>query len=441
MKRHIEKKLLEWKLSSRRKPLIVRGARQVGKTWSIKKFGREAFDDVVVVDFEKNSKIHSFFEGNLDPVTILQGIEIVMRKKIVRGKTLLFFDEIQSCPRAIMSLRYFYEEMPELHVIAAGSLLEFVLGEISFPVGRVQFLNMFPMTFSEFLEAAQNHTAVEIINSSPKILPQSIHNALIAELKKYFFVGGMPESVKSFVETESIVESFKVHDEIIASFKDDFRKYARYSNHQCLEEVLINTSKNIGNQIVYSSLSSSFSQPTIKRAFELLLKARVIHKVSSVGILELPLGVQASSRKFKSIMLDIGVWQHLSGVSIEMELAESDLMKIYRGALAEQYVGQELAAAISDNLNYWSREAKSSNAEVDFIVAMSGAIYPIEVKSGSSGSLKSLHLALKHFPKCPAGIVFSTREYSKIPEQKLIFLPLYYAGNILNLQLCRKRDE
>ncbi|MGI6393515.1 MAG: ATP-binding protein [bacterium] len=433
MKRNIENKLMEWKNSSRRKPLIIRGARQVGKTWSVKKFGNENFDEMVVLDFEKNRRLHSFFESDLDPKRILQDIELVMKIKITPGKTLLFLDEIQSCPDAIMSLRYFYEEMPELHVIAAGSLLEFALSLISFPVGRVQYLNMFPMTFSEFLNACGNSRAFEIVNSKPEKLPETTHNSLLSELRKYFFVGGMPESVKSFVETDQILESYKVHEELIISFKNDFSKYGVHTNPQCLEEVFVNTSKNIGAQTSYSRLSNSFSHPTIKRAFDLLLKAEVMRKVSSVGLLELPLNIQSSTRKFKTIMLDIGLWQKLSGVSIDHELLNSDLMNIYRGALAEQFIGMELAAATGDELLYWARESKSSNAEVDYVVTVNGKIFPIEVKSGSSGSLKSLHLALQTFPNIPKGLIFSTKEFFQIPDQKLMFLPLYYIGNIMNI--------
>jgi predicted AAA+ superfamily ATPase len=432
MKRWIENKLLEWKDSKRRKPLLLRGARQVGKTWIVEKLGSDHFKNTVLLDLEKNRSFHSLFEGDLDPKTIIQTIEVLTKTKINSGDTLLFMDEIQSCPRAIMSLRYFYEEMPELHVIAAGSLLEFALGEISFPVGRIQYLDMTPMSFSEYLAAGGKNKAVEIIQSKPQKLPEPIHTSLLRELKTYFLVGGMPESVDSFLKTGSLLESFKIQKELIHSFKDDFGKYATHSNKECLEEVFINTSKSIGNQLVYSGLSNSFSHPTIKKAFELLLKARLIRKVSSVGKLEFPLDVQSSTRKFKAIMLDIGVWQQLSGISIESEITESELMNLYRGALAEQYVGQELTASTSENLYYWARSAKSSTAEVDYLAIVKGKIYPIEVKSGSSGSLKSLHLALKAHPNCPGGVVFSTRDYGVISEQKLTFLPIYYAGHFMN---------
>jgi len=432
MKRRIEKQLLEWKNSRRRKPLIVRGARQVGKTWSVKKLGSDHFENSIHLDLEKNRNFHSLFEGDLDPRLIVQSIEVLTKTKITSGKTLLFIDEIQSCPRAIMSLRYFYEEMPDLHVIAAGSLLEFALSEISFPVGRIQYLQMAPLSFSEYLEAGGNDKLVEIIHSKPETLPEPIHNLLLRELKTYFFIGGMPESVRSFYQTSSFIESFKIHKELFNSFKDDFGKYAAHSSKVCLEEVFVNSAKNIGNQLAYSRLSDSFSNPTIKKAFELLVKARMINKVSSVGKLELPLDVQSSSRKFKAIMLDIGIWQQLSGISIGSEIAEANLMNLYRGALAEQFVGQELLTFAGENLFYWARNEKSSTAEVDYVVSVKGRIYPIEVKSGSSGSLKSLHLALKTYPDCPGGIVFSTREFGEIPNQKITFLPLYYAGQFMN---------
>jgi len=430
MNRNIEKKLVKWKNYTRRKPLILRGARQVGKTWIVKKFGSDNFENIVVLDLEKNKKAHAFFKDVLDPVTILQDIEIFLKTKVVPGKTLLFFDEIQSCPEAIISMRYFYEEMPELHLIAAGSLLEFTLSKVSFPVGRVQHMSMYPMTFSEFLEATDNSTAHEIVNSSPQKLPETIHNSILSELKKYFFTGGMPESVKAYTNTGSLVDSFNVHSEIIISYKNDFVKYAANSSHECLEEVFTSTARNVGNQIQYSNLSNHFTNPTIKKAFDLLLKARVISKIDSVGQLRFPLDIQTSSRKFKTNMLDIGLWQNLSGVTPEIQMAEPELMNIYRGALAEQFVGQELSASTEKSLIYWARQARSSNAEVDYVVSIGEKIYPIEVKSGSSGSLRSLHLAIETFPECENGIVFSTREYSELPEQKLQFIPLYYVGSL-----------
>ncbi|MCD4721034.1 MAG: AAA family ATPase [Desulfobacula sp.] len=430
MKRLIEKKLLDWKNSKRRKPLILRGARQIGKTWIIKNFGDRYYKNIVIIDFEKERELHSFFEKSLDPVIIKQSIEIIKKTKIIPEETLLFFDEIQSCPRAITALRYFYEEMNEIHVIAAGSLLEFALSEISFPVGRVQFLNMYPMTFAEYLMASENETALEIINSEPKKLPEQIHDSILRELRTYFFIGGMPESIKVFIESGSISDSFYVHKELITTFQDDFSKYAPYADKHCLGDVFKNVAKNIGNQIKYTHLSESFSSPTIKKAFEILLNTKIIKKIPSLSNITPPFNLNVSLKKFKTLLLDIGLWQHLSGMSDYLELTKSDLSNIYRGALAEQFVGQELICANDGEICYWARDKKGSSAEIDYLVTIDGKPYPIEVKSGKAGSLKSMHMILKNYPDCPSGIVFSTRPFEKLKEQKLIFLPLYYSGGI-----------
>ena len=434
MKRLIEKKLLDWKNSKRRKPLILRGARQIGKTWIIQNFGNRYYKNIVTIDFEKDRELHAFFEKSLDPMVIKQSIEIIKKIKIIPEETLLFFDEIQSCPRAITALRYFYEEMNEIHVIAAGSLLEFALSKISFPVGRVQYLNMYPMTFAEYLMATENETALEIINSGPEKLPEQIHDSMLSELRTYFFIGGMPESVQVFIESGSISDSFDVHKELITTFQDDFSKYAPYADKHCLNDVFKNVAKNIGNQIKYTHLSESFSSPTIKKAFETLLNAKIIKKIPSLSNITPPLNLNISLKKFKTLLLDIGLWQHLSGMSDYLELMKSDLSNTYRGALAEQFVGQELICANDGEICYWARDKKGSSAEIDYLVTFDGKPYPIEVKSGKAGSLKSMHMILKNYPDCPSGIVFSTRAFEKLEEQKLIFLPLYYAGTIIQLR-------
>jgi len=433
LERLIENKLLGWKNSRRRKPLILRGARQIGKTWIVKEFGDRYYKNIVTVDLEKERELHSFFEKSLDPLMIIQSIEIIKRTKIEEGRTLLFFDEIQSCPRAITALRYFYEEMKGIHVIAAGSLLEFALSEISFPVGRVQFLNMYPMTFAEYLMASDNGTALEIVQSEPQELPEQIHDALLNELRTYFLVGGMPESIKVFLESGSMTDSFAVHNELIATFQDDFSKYAPYADKHCLRDVFKNVARTIGSQIKYTHLSDSFSSPTVKKAFETLLNAKIIKKIPSVGDITPPFHLNISLKKFKSLLLDVGLWQQLTGMSNYLELAQADLSNIYRGALAEQFVGQELVCATDGELCYWARDKKGSNAEVDYLLSIDGKPYPIEVKSGNAGSLKSMHMILEKYPSCPAGIVLSSRPFARPEEQKLIFLPLYYCGGIMSM--------
>jgi len=400
----------------------------VGKTHTVLNFGRGYFKGTVhLVDLEKHPDWHRIFEKDLVAKRILSELEILVNARITPGTDLLFIDEIQTCPRAIMALRYFYEEIPELDIIAAGSLLEFAMKNISFPVGRVQILNMFPMSFPEFLQATGKTITVETALSSAIRQTDTIHNMLLEELRRYFFIGGMPECVKTFVQTGKIRDVFEVQADLINTFRQDFSKYAPYSDARCLNSVLAATAKHVGHQIKYSQLAEGFTNPTIKKAFDLLCLAQVIRKVPATSPAGLPLGAAASERKFKALMLDVGLMQHLSGIPVDVEFAKTDLLSIYQGALAEQFLGQELVAAGQSDLYYWAREAKSSSAEVDYLIVKDGKILPIEVKSGVSGKLKSLHQLLQKYPNCLAGYVFSSAHYAELPEQKLVFLPLYYA--------------
>jgi len=431
MKRFIEDSLLEWKESARRKPLIVRGARQVGKTYSIQKFGRSFFPRLITVDLEKERNLHGVFEVDLNPTRIISELEIFLNTKIIPTESLLFIDEIQSCPRAIMALRYFYEEIPELHVIAAGSLMEFSMKDISFPVGRIQFLDMNPLTFPEFLIAVGREEAANIVLSKPKSLSAPLHRLLLDELKKYCFIGGMPESVKVYIDSKSLQESFLVHRDLNESFRHDFSKYTPRIGIDCLDSVLIGTARHVGQQIIYTHLTDLCTHPTVKKAFYTLCKARLISKVSSASPAGMPLKATASLKRFKAIMVDIGLWQHLNDIDVAKEYPKSDLLSIYQGAMAEQYVGQEILAAQNSSLYYWSRSAKGSTAEVDYLAVIDGKIIPIEVKSGPAGRLRSLHLLLNTFQNCPFGIIFSSAPFSELKDQKLKFIPLYYAYSMM----------
>jgi predicted AAA+ superfamily ATPase len=329
-----------------------------------------------------------------------------------------------------MALRYFFEEYPDLHVIAAGSLLEFAMRDISFPVGRVQFLTLHPMCFAEFLLATGKHLAAQIILSPPTPQPESVHQNLLDELRRYFFIGGMPECVLAYSKNEKIRDAFEVQAEIVHSYRQDFSKYSPYTDRQCLNTVLSSTAQHIGRQIKYTHLAEGYSVPTIKKAWESLCLAKILFKVPSANPAGLPLGASASLKKFKTILIDIGLLQSLCGMPVDMEFSRPDLLDIYQGALAEQFVGQELLAAGQEELYYWARDARGSTAEVDFLAVIQGKIYPIEVKSGLSGRLKSLHLFLHSFPNCPGGWVFSCNQYSKLPEQKITFLPIYFAYSV-----------
>src|SRR6185437_11132878 len=270
MRRFVQDQLRRWKTADRRKPLIIRGGRQVGKTWSVEEFGRADFKATVKVDLEKRVDLHSLFRGDLDSKTLLPQLEVAVGRRIVPGETLLFLDEIQACPRALTALRYLYEGIPELHVVAAGSLLEFALGEISFPVGRVQFLNMYPLTFGEFVLAGDNIPLYEALQGPPAALDEITNSLLLEQLKTYFFVGGMPEAVSAFLSERSMLAAFEVQSEILDAYRQDFSKYAPRADKDCLNQVLASCAAAVGQQIKYSRLAQGFSNPTIHKAFDLL---------------------------------------------------------------------------------------------------------------------------------------------------------------------------
>ena len=425
MLRFIDNDLRRWQEGTRRKPLILRGARQVGKTWSLKEFGSKRFASLALVDFERNQPLRKLFDGDLTARRICSDLEVILQQKITPGQTLLFFDEIQACPRAITALRYFYEEMPELHVAAAGSLLEFALDESSFPVGRVQFLNLYPLCFAEYLEAIGNAPAAAAVMGNPAEISPAVHDLLREELKRYFFIGGMPAAVNAYLENNSLRDAFEVQKEIAESFRMDFAKYTPRVDRFCLDSVFTSLSQHIGKQIKYARLGEGYSNPTLKKAFDALCLAQVARRVPSADPSGLPLGATASAKSFKAILLDIGLMRHLSGMPGDIEYAKNDLLSIYRGAMAEQFVGQEMLVSQQGGLYYWDRQAKSSLAEVDYLAVLNGRIHPVEVKSGATGSLRSLHLFLATYPECGRALVFSDRPYADLPEQKITFLPLY----------------
>jgi predicted AAA+ superfamily ATPase len=431
MKRLAEKEIIEWKNSPRRKPLIIRGARQVGKTWLVENVLANLFDSFVKIDLEKRRDLHVHFAGNLEPRTILNHLELVTRR-IISGKTLLFFDEIQACPRAITALRYFYEQMHELHVVAAGSLLGFAFDEISVPVGRVQYLHLHAMTFYEYLLAIGKEPMADYSITPPKRVAPSIQMMILSQLRNYFFVGGMPECVKTWRDSGSMVETFQVQSEILESYRDDFSKYKPRIDTACLDAVFLNTAKSVGEQLKYTRLNSGHSGQMNRKAFDLLNKAQIVQKIPSCDPSGLPLGATANQKKFKASLMDIGLLQRICQVPAELELQQDNMLAMYRGKLAEQFVAQELLAWHSSELYYWARDARGSNAEVDYLAVHESNIYPVEVKSGMGGSLRSLHLMLEKYPNCPYGLVLYDGTYKIRSEQKIMFLPLYSVAVIGN---------
>ncbi|MBM3701035.1 MAG: ATP-binding protein [Actinobacteria bacterium] len=430
MKRFIEEKLKAWKDSKARKPLIVRGARQVGKTFTIKEFGKSSFPSLVIVDFERSRAVHSIFKDDLDPYKMVRELEVFSGQKIIPGETLLFFDEIQACKRALMMLRYIYEEIPDLHVIAAGSLLEFAINSLSFPVGRVTFEWMRPMSFREFLLAGGKEILVSNLPSvfRPEPISEILHHKILEELRSYLIVGGMPEAVKRYLESGSLKIVKEVHDDIVNSYIDSLVKYNKRTNIESLEHLMRSVPSNVGSQIKYTNLDPDRRIEVTKTSLNILENAFLANRIRATDVAGLPLGANESAKVFKAIFLDVGLMQNICGLDPMETINAADLTSVYRGAVAEQFVGQELlASGGSENyrLYYWSRMKKGSTAEVDFVISRSAKIYPVEVKSGSYGRIRSMHQLLNEYPQIEKGFVLSSDIHKSQSLKKLIFMPLY----------------
>jgi len=428
VERLIEQKLLEWKTKPNRKPLIVRGARQVGKTYSISEFGERSFGRLVKIDFEKQIRAREIFNGDLSPERLVQLIELETKADIVPGESLLFLDEIQLCPRALTALRYFYEELPALHVVAAGSLLEFEMERISFPVGRVEFMYMYPLTFDEFLinlgEERLQVGRPALFNPNP--VESLVHDRLLERLREFFVVGGMPEAVKAFSATRSFRSVHDVHDSLVNALVQDMLRYEKALQNDLVREVLETIPRFVGSAIKYTALSRDASHYKIKQVLSVLEKSLLVMTVRSSSGAGLPLGGNINKSSFKLCMLDIGLMQFLCGRSPADIIQSDDLLACYRGSLCEQFVGQELKAvggSQSNQLFYWSRAQKSSTAEVDYLLARGGRVWPIEIKHGPAGRLKSLHRYLAEHPQAECGLVLNTGSVGS--TGRIRFSPLY----------------
>ncbi len=429
MKRKIDISLKQWKESLVRQPLLVRGARQVGKTYSITVFGHTEFDNVLAVNFEEQPELSNCF-SDFDPKAIIDRLSILTRTVIEPGKTLLFLDEIQECPKAITALRYFYEKMPELHVVSAGSLIEFTLHSEDFrmPVGRVQSIFMFPLTFDEYLMAL-NET--QLLDYLATVDLQTGVEPIFSErletlMRQYLLVGGMPAAVKAFSNKVILEEVQRLQAGLIRSYGDDFAKYASSAKHKYLKGVYNNAPRMVGQRYKYSHVDRKIESKFLKEALGLLCDARCIYRVFHTSGAGVPMAAGINQRKFKIIFLDVGLMQNSLGVQSSLILDKS-IMQINAGSVAEQFVGQELLAN-SDHysepeLFFWARDARGSSAEVDYLLETAGQSIPIEVKSGSTGSLKSMRLFLEKYPKTPLGIRYSMHELSY--HNQILSIPLY----------------
>ena len=424
MHRDITQNLVNWAKKSSRKPLIINGARQIGKSWVVRQLGENQFKgNFIEINFEKKPQLMAIFELDLDVKRIVQEIEIEFSTTCT-AKTLLFFDEIQICPKAIMSLRYFFEDMPNVPVIAAGSLLEFQLQNIPFPVGRIEKLDMHPMTFNEFLLAQGNNVLVKKLSEPIQEFTATIENKIYQELMNYFWVGGMPECVQHFASHKNYTDVRKIQQDLMYAYSQDFAKYQPIVNKDCLTDILTKIPSHVGNQIIFTKLSERFTGPTIKKGVEVLSMAKLIKPIENVSIASLPFSV--SGKQFKLLFLDIGLLLAMGNVSYQNLFGQQNLNTLFSGSWAEQFVGQHLICNHSSNLKYWARTNKNSKAEVDYVIENNGEIIPIEVKFGVCGKLRSLHLLLSENPHINKALVFSKAKIGI--HEKIQFLPIYYAG-------------
>ena len=432
MKRLMDWHLKDWKTDLSRKPLLIRGARQVGKTYGVRQLGK-SFGNLVEINFEKKKKAKKIFEKDLEPERIVQELMLFSGKPIHPGKTLLFFDEIQECPEAIQSMRYFFEEMPSLHLVAAGSLLDFALEKIGIPVGRVSSLYVFPLSFMEFLAAiGESFVGEAVLNHENGVLMgDAVHSKLLDLLGQYLSIGGMPEAVSEWIGTKSPLKSFKVHHQLADTYRQDFQKYGKKHQVEYLETLFNEIPRHIGKQFKYSEIHGEYKKRELAPCLDLLCLANVVHKIRHSAGQGLPLGAESNGEWFKIIFLDTALCQAILGLDLSTWFLDPRESFVNRGGIVEAFIGQELLCySISyrrTDLYFW-KTSGPSQAEVDFLYEYKGNILPIEVKSGDGRTLKSMHRFLESHPHSPYGIRFSSQNYSIF--QKIDSRPLYAVASL-----------
>jgi len=433
MKRLVDYYLRKWMVNPRRRPLILKGARQVGKTHAVRALA-SSFTDFVEINFDQIPKARIFFEEDLKPARILREISLLIKKDIIPGKTLLFFDEVQEAPKAILSLRYFYEEMPDLHIIAAGSLLDFALENVGVPVGRVEFLYMYPMSFIEFLVATGNHLILtEILAHEPQEkLSSTIHAMCLRLVAEYLALGGMPAVIDCWIESPTALECTITQTAILDAYRQDFGKYAKKHQITHVSTLFDEVPRQLGKKFKYSDIEGEYRKRELQPALNLLITAGIIHRVYASAAQGIPIGAQADFQVFKTLFLDVGLAQSILGLDLSSWFLDTSAEFINKGAIVESFVGQELLAYGSPlqkrDLYYWQRNAPSSTAEIDYLIQKKDRIIPVEVKGGEGSTLKSMHAFLNSHPESPYGLRFSTQNYSIL--EKIVSYPLYAIAKV-----------
>ena len=422
-------KLYKWKKSKRRKPLIIEGARQVGKTWLMKEFGKQAYADTVYINFDSNSRMADLFSADLDTDRLIMGLELYAGRKINPDNTLLIFDEVQEVPRALASLKYFYENAPQYHIVCAGSLLGIALHQgTSFPVGKVDFLKLYPLSFSEFLMATGNERFAELLKKQDYEMITSFKQTYIDALKHYYFVGGMPEAVQSFAESKDFNEVRAIQKRILAAYEQDFSKHAPNEivpKIRMLWNSIPSQLARENKKFIYGLVREGGRAREYETAIMWLSDCGLVHKVSRVNAAGIPLKAYEDLKAFKLFIVDVGLLGCMTGLRQRTLLDGDDLFVEFKGALTEQYVCQQLKTVEDLGIYYYTNDRGS--CEIDFVVDTGEQIVPIEVKAETNLRAKSLKTYRERFEP-ELSVRTSMADYKK--EDWLLNLPLYAIENI-----------
>ena len=423
MKRDAIKYLYEWKSRANHKPMIVRGARQVGKTWLMRAFAEEAYDRYVYVNFEDNELIRNVFERDFDIERIILALQVATGE-VIDKDTLLIFDEIQEAPKGLTALKYFYEKAPEYSILAAGSLLGISMHEsVSFPVGKVEFMDLYPLSFREFLNALGQSQLVMVLEKEDWELMSLFHNKLVEYLKIYYFVGGMPGVVMEYLDTKDFNRVRVVQQEILNAYDNDFSKHAPNREVPRLRmvwrSVLAQLAKE-NKKFIYGMLKEGARAKEFEIALEWLQDAGLLYKVNRTKAGKMPLSAYEDFAAFKVFILDVGLLSAMGKLTSQIILDGDVIFEEFKGALTEQYVFQQMKTYKDIDIYYWS--ADNSSGEIDFIVQKEGVITPIEVKSSENLQSKSLSAFIKRHPELK-GLRFSMSEYKE--QEWMKNRPLY----------------
>jgi len=436
--------LISWARQLKRKPLIIRGARQVGKSTTVRLLAEKMKLQLIEINLERQREYASLFKEG-DPQTTLQLLALKFNVSIKPGESLLFLDEIQTCPELLAILRYFYEEMPELHIVCAGSLLEFALKNLNFsmPVGRIEYCYMGPMTFSEFLLALNFDKLVEYLQNFQlqQNIPEAIHNQFMLFTKIYHILGGMPEAVYEYANTNDWIRVERVKHSILETYKDDFSKYSSPKHDNQLRETFNKIPLLIGSKVKYSHINPHVKSTAIAAELEKLTLARVIYMVHHSAANGIPLGAEINSKIMKPLFLDVGLLSTQLGINYLDTANINELTLINNGVIAEQFIGQHLLYSTPfyqrPELYYWQREKKSSQAEVDYVISHGQYIIPVEIKAGKTGRLRSLQVFIEE--KHPVAAVRFNSDYPSLLEFtngqpcQLLSLPFYLVEQVQRL--------